>query len=90
MTQENIEVFELIKNNASQNNIIYETADGMFAENIDVFVNRDLNDLLNKLNLDITEVMSRADQDDSRFVNDLALINLICYFKENWVPVVES
>lgn len=86
MNEEISQIFEIIKENASKNKIVYETEEGMFAEEISDFVDKDIPDLLNSLGIDLYEIMKRAETDDSRFVNDMALVNLLCFFKENWKP----
>ena len=53
MNEEISQIFEIIKENASQNKIVYETEEGMFAEEISDFVDKDIPDLLNSLGIDL-------------------------------------
>lgn len=83
MNQEIIELLNLIKENTQMNNIVYETNEGLFAHNIDAFAQKPIEELMKLLGLDLDSIIARAQENPDRFVNEFAIVNLLCHFIEN-------
>lgn len=83
MNQELIDLFNLIKENTQMNNIVYETNEGLFAQDIEVFVQKPLEEIMKLLGLDLDSIIARAQENSDRYVNEFAIVNLLCHFIEN-------
>lgn len=83
MNQELIDLFNLIKENTQMNNIVYETNEGLFAQDIEVFVQKPLEEIMKLLGLDLDSIITRAQENSDRYVNEFAIVNLLCHFIEN-------
>jgi hypothetical protein len=68
MNQELIDLFNLIKENTQMNNIVYETNEGLFAQDIDVFVQKPLEEIMKLLGLDLDSIIARAQENSDRYV----------------------
>lgn len=81
MNDEVLEVFNIINANAKDGKIVYETKDGMFSHNLSDFANKPIEEILKLLSLDIDSIIENAKTHPERFVNDLAVVNLLCAYK---------
>lgn len=85
--QELREVFDLIKKGVEDGNVIYETEDGMFSCPLEEFVTKSPQEIIDLLEVNLDKIFERAQLgDDGRFVNDIALANILCHYRENWRP----
>ncbi|MBO5003752.1 MAG: hypothetical protein J6D03_00495 [Clostridia bacterium] len=76
------ELLNLIRKQASKNKIVYETNEGLFAEDVDVFANRPIVEILDLLGLSVDKSLQKAQVDPSNMVNEIATINILCFIKE--------
>lgn len=79
MNQELVDLFNLVKENTQQNNIVYETNEGLFSHDISTFVEKPVEEIMKLLGFDIDAIIERASESPDRFVNELAVVNLLCH-----------